>query len=269
MKRHHLSALLIMSAALHCVNQPATIDANHATPVNAFTITETNFDSCMTENEFAVIEFYSDKCPVCASLKWVIDSLSNVFSDSVLIGANNTIEDSLYHLFSVTEVPTYLFLKDGKEITRRSFISNKPEVFDTLSELIKHIIDGTIGANTSDTGDTDHSDYLTLYDSTFDSVVLQKGTTAMVFFMYAKGTPCKHMDSVIREFAPNYKNRAIVAKVHAWTDTSFSNLSDIYGINSVPKYQFFKDSVHREELLRGGIQEADTLIKILENLINE
>jgi hypothetical protein len=72
------------------------------------------------------------------------------------------------------------------------------------------------------------------------------------------------MDSIVRQFAPAFENRAVIAKVHAWNEQV---LRDRYVINFVPQFHFFKDSVYLEDLKRTGTQPADTLISILESLI--
>lgn len=241
------------------------IDITH--PQKAVAVNINNFDRYISENEISLVEFYSEKCGACRSLTWAIDSMSSQYSDSIFVGANNTDEDTLYKRCSVSVVPTYVFYYNGDEKRRRSFNGSDPFVFDTLVKLLQWT-----KAGISDTGDTSTPidttppDYTMLTYATFDSLVMRKGTTAMVFFLYSGGAPCKYMDSIVRQFAPAFKNRAVIAKVEAWDEPE---LTDRYTINFVPQFLFFKDSVHMENLRLTGTQPGDTLVSVLEGLIGQ
>ena len=66
----------------------------------------------------------------------------------------------------------------------------------------------------------------------------------------------------VKSFALQYKSKAVIAKVHAWEQM---NLSEQYGIYSVPQFLFFKDSNLIEQ--RSGIVSGDTLKAILDSLL--
>jgi thioredoxin 1 len=240
-------------------------DTNDHGPDGAAVVTILNADSLLNSRRIGVIEFYSARCPVCAGLTWVIDSLSNDFSDSVFSGANNTDDDTLYKRFSISSVPTYILFKDRAEITRRSFTENKSWVYDTVASLLRGIMRGII-PDTSDTvspPDTaPPANYLTLDTLTFDTTVLRTGRTAMVFFLDAGGAPSVYMDSVVSAIAPFYKNRAIIAKVHAWEQMP---LPERYGINRVPWFLFFKDSALVES--KSGSIDGNALRATLDRLL--
>lgn len=252
-----------------CVAGPvAGDDAPHA-PESAIVVDESDFDTLIDNpGVTAIVEFYSSHCPVCASMTWIIDSLAESFGDSIVVGANNIDDDNLWKRFSITSVPTYVFFRDSAEITRRTYAENDPAVYDTLAALLQQIIAGTFQADTADTATpvdtTDQPDYLTLDSLTFDSTVLRDSVTAMVFFLYAGGAPCIHMDSVVKELVPLYEGRAVIAKVHAGEQSS---LSDRYGIWSVPKFLFFKDGVEMEGERKSGIIEGDSLSAVLDRLL--
>lgn len=258
-----LSALFL----IRCVGTPTVVeDVGGHTPDSAAVVTIDNIDSILDADQFAIIEFYSSSCPVCTSLVWVIDSLSETVGDSVFIGANKTDDDTLWKRFSISSVPTYIVFDDGEEVTRRSFTENKPEVFDTLRTLLSGLMSGTLTPDTTDTGSqvdtTTPPNYLTLDTLSFDTTVLREGRVAMVFFLYEGGTPCIYMDSVVKAIAPSFEDNAIVAKVHAWEQMS---LSERYNIYSVPQFLFFKDSALVEQ--RSGIVSGDTLAAILDRLL--
>ena len=200
------SSLLIVSIIvvlffMKCVKGPTVVNEDNShVPEIAFAVNLANVDSLFDSSRFAVVEFYSSHCSVCANLLWVIDSLAGRLGDSVLVGANNIDADTLWKRFSVNSVPTYIFFKDGAEITRRSFIENKPQVYDTLATLLRDLMQGVVNPDTGDTvspsDTTTPANYITLDVETFDTTVLRTGRVAMVFFLYAGGTPCIYMDSL-------------------------------------------------------------------------
>ncbi|MBN1601770.1 MAG: thioredoxin family protein [Chitinispirillaceae bacterium] len=267
--KKYLTAFTVFISILSigCARQPVIVEEEDVQPQKAVTVRSDNFEQYITESTVAVIEFFSEKCAVCASLAWAIDSISTMFGDSVFVGANNTDKDTLYKKCSVPVVPTYVFYYKGEEKTRRSFTINDPYAFDTLVELLNSTMAGI--SDTGDTStpiDTTPPDYLTLTYETFDSVVMRNGTTAMVFFLYSGGAPCIYMDSIIRQFAPAFENRAVIAKVEAWDEME---LTDRYSIDFVPQYLFFKDSVYMENLKLTGTQPGDILVSVLEGLLGQ
>jgi thioredoxin 1 len=243
---------------------------NHDTgPEHAVPVTSATVDSLLAgDAAIAIVEFYSPLCGACASLAWVIDSLAVTFGDSVMVGASDITTDTLYRQYAVKTVPTYLLFKAGEEQARCSFGSSEPQVYDSLTTLIDELIAGTLVSDTTDTTDTVDTvpeNYLQLDESSFDTTVLRTGVTALVFFQAPAGVPCIAMDSVMRQIAPRFKDRAVIATVYAWENPA---LCERYGIEFVPQFFFFKDSIEREEHHLTHTLPADTLIAHLEALLN-
>jgi hypothetical protein len=164
MVNKYLTTLIFLIFIVGCVRQPVIVEEEeHLQPQKAVTVRSDNFDQYITESTVAVIEFFSEKCAVCAGLAWAIDSMSTVFGDSIFVGANNTDNDTLYKKCSVPVVPTYVFYYKGEEKMRRSFTVSDPFAFDTLAKLLHQTIEGI--SDTGDTStpvDTTPPDYLTL-----------------------------------------------------------------------------------------------------------
>jgi thioredoxin-like negative regulator of GroEL len=213
----------------------------------------------------AVIELYSENSNNSNSLAWVIDSLFSCFGDSVFFGVNNTDHDLLWKRYSVTAVPTYLLFRSGKEVARRRFSVNKPEVFDTLAGLIQQLCAGTLTSDTTTrTQPPDPENYLTLTDSTFNSAALQKNATSMVLFIDTTKMECIYMDSVIRSMAPQFSGRAVIAKVHA----PGLDLKYQYDIYQLPEVLFFQKGIEEGFSRRDGIVTGDTLSVLLESVLS-
>ncbi|MBN1756742.1 MAG: thioredoxin family protein [Chitinispirillaceae bacterium] len=267
------SLTILTIAVLSCMEGPAVVnpgDEHINKPEKAVTVGSSTIDSVLAgDSTLAIVEFYSEICGVCGSLRWVIDSLAVTFGDTVVVGANCIETDSLWKRYSVTSVPTYILFRAGEETARCSFSENEPQVYDSLASLIRQLIEGTFVPDTGDTDtivDTIPPNYLQLDESSFDTTVLRKGVTALVFFLAPAGAPCIAMESVMWDIAPRFDGRAVIAKVHAWETPA---LCDRYGINFVPQFFFFKDSIHREEYHLTGIVPGDTLIAHLEALLAE
>ncbi|MBN1308141.1 MAG: hypothetical protein JXA18_09505 [Chitinispirillaceae bacterium] len=228
----------------------------------------TNFDSLVVrESVYAVVDFYSPICGECQEIAPVFDSIGMHFDDSLLLGKVNVDEnDTLMKRYAVESVPTFAFFDGGECITLKT-IDPGDGAFDTLAALIRALLDGTLASDTADTADTAATDYLTLNDSTFDTTVLRQGTIAMVFFLYAEGLPCIYMDSVVATLVPFYEGRALIARMHAWDQYSTSAIAQRYGITSVPRYLFFKDSVMVEEL--SGTFPGYVLADVLNRLLGD
>ncbi len=241
---------------IQCLKGPSAVEEKpHNVPEKAVQVVASDFDSKIAASRVAVVEFFSGKCPVCASLAWIIDSIYTVFGEKAFVGANNTDKDTLYRRFSIHTVPTYIFFKDGQEATRRIFTKNDSSVFDTLAAILEGLLADTISP-----------DYLTLDESSFDSVVLRKGTTVMVYFHCSENGSCVSMDSVVRALVPVFEGRAIVARVRILENPV---ICDRYGITDIPQVLFFKDSVYREDLRFAGFTDGDTLAAVLERLLSE
>jgi thioredoxin 1 len=265
---------LVIAFFLTCVQGPTIVEDQLHNPERAINLTLDNFDSLVLRNSvIALVEFYQPGCNVCGSMMWIIDSLATAGNDSVLVGAVNVDSNAmLLERFAIDGIPAYILFYHGESVARRSFFQADSLAFDTLSLILQKGIEGLLVSDTADTGTTvDTSDtalttYLTLDTLTFDSTVLQQGRVAMVFFLYAGGLPCIHMDSVVMAILPQFEGRAVIAKVHAWEQYP---LSDRYGITQVPQFLFFKDGAEVVEERRLGVFEGSELTEVIDKLLEE
>ncbi len=248
-----VSVLVIMATLLftQCVQGPTAVkeDVTHV-PESVISVTVENADSLLGSNRFAVVEFYSSTCLVCANLAWTMDSLFEEFGDSVLIGANKIEDDKLWERFSISSVPTYVFFRNGVEITRRSFTESKSEVYDTLSTILDSLLALEAQPTILDT-------------SNFDSFVSVQGRIAMVDFYSPYCPACMKMNPVVDTLAQIFDGRALIAKVNTAEDDS---LSRRVGLQFVPTFIFLDSGVEFRRIV--GVVPSDSLGSVLDSALS-
>ena len=80
-----------------------------------------------------IVDFYADWCGPCIAMKPVIEELGEELSGRVEIKKVNVDENQEEaSKYGVMSIPTYLILKDGKEVERFVGVTSK--------EVIKHKI---------------------------------------------------------------------------------------------------------------------------------
>jgi thioredoxin 1 len=102
------------------------------------TISDTNITSVLEKNEIAVIDFWAEWCGPCRILGPIVDevALNNEEDDNILIGKVNVDEHSgLSTEYGIRGIPTLLFVKNGKVITRMVGVSSAAKIQQTIDSL--------------------------------------------------------------------------------------------------------------------------------------
>ncbi|MCI8677341.1 MAG: thioredoxin [Lawsonibacter sp.] len=78
------------------------------------------FDKSLEEGKLMMVDFWADWCGPCQMLGPVIESLAEKYEGKAVVGKVNTDkEGELAMRYTVMNIPTVIFFKDGKEIDRK------------------------------------------------------------------------------------------------------------------------------------------------------
>ena len=78
------------------------------------------FDAAVAAAPLAMVDFWADWCGPCKMLSPVVESIGSQYEGKVLVGKVNVDEEpELARRFGVMNIPTVVFLKNGKEVERK------------------------------------------------------------------------------------------------------------------------------------------------------
>ena len=87
------------------------------------------FDAAVAAAPLAMVDFWADWCGPCKMLSPVIESIGSQYEGKVLVGKVNVDEEpELARRFGVMNIPTVVFLKNGREFDRKVGVM-PPQVF--------------------------------------------------------------------------------------------------------------------------------------------
>ena len=82
-------------------------------------ITTENFSEILNAGKPVVVDFWATWCGPCRKVAPVIEELAEEYKDRVIVGKVDVEEqDDLVFQFGIRNIPTVLFLKDGKVVDK-------------------------------------------------------------------------------------------------------------------------------------------------------
>jgi thioredoxin-like negative regulator of GroEL len=83
-------------------------------------LTDGNFDAIVLQRSgAAMVEFQRPTCPHCQAMVSKVERLAKDYSSRALVGTVNTsVESTLTDRYKIEGVPTFVFFKNGRELSR-------------------------------------------------------------------------------------------------------------------------------------------------------
>lgn len=104
----------------------------------ALQINDENAKELIASGKPVVIDFWAEWCGPCRMVSPIIDELHNEYGDRVVIGKmdvdNN---DEVVSQFGVRNIPTVVFLKDGKMVDKIVGATTKDKFVAKIEALLK------------------------------------------------------------------------------------------------------------------------------------
>lgn len=103
----------------------------------ALAITDKNFDELVQSGQPIVVDFWATWCGPCKQIGPIIEELASEYEGKVTIGKCDIEEnDDLVAKFGIRNVPTVLFIKDGKVIDKQVGAATKNAFQDKIESLL-------------------------------------------------------------------------------------------------------------------------------------
>ena len=100
-------------------------------------ITEKNFDAVTGQGKPVMIDFWATWCGPCRRLAPVVEELAAEYDGKVIVGKCDIEENTdLTDRFGIMNVPTIVFIKDGKEVDRIVGAAAKNVFQEKLNALV-------------------------------------------------------------------------------------------------------------------------------------
>jgi len=102
-----------------------------------FEITNQNFNEIISQGKPVLVDFWATWCGPCKRLGPIIEEIAAEYDGKAIVGKCDIEEnDELTEKFGIMNVPTVVFLKDGKEVDRVVGLAMKNVYQEKLNALI-------------------------------------------------------------------------------------------------------------------------------------
>lgn len=100
-------------------------------------VTDDNLSSVLTDNQLTVLDFWAEWCAPCRMLSPIIDEVSEGLDGKVKIGKVNVdINPEAAAKYGIKNIPTVLFLKEGKVVDKFVGLQSKTQILEKINNLV-------------------------------------------------------------------------------------------------------------------------------------
>ena len=103
----------------------------------ALAITDANYEELMAGDKPVVIDFWAEWCGPCRMIGPIIEELAGEYGEQAVIGKCDVDENNVVaSKFSVRNIPTVVFLKNGELVDRQVGYASKEALIEKLNKIL-------------------------------------------------------------------------------------------------------------------------------------
>lgn len=102
-------------------------------PIAAFTLE--NLDRVVKSNNLVLIDFYADWCGPCKKMNPILNRIADQNKQVKLLKIDAEKSDNIASVFKVEEIPTYVIIKNGRQVWRGVGEMDEAELQEVLAKM--------------------------------------------------------------------------------------------------------------------------------------
>lgn len=137
----HAAALLMAGLLAACGGgggSPAAPSTPTSGASRVVVLDSGNFDAVVLASPRpSLVEFLSPTCPACQSMSPVVNRLASDFDGRALVGTvDASVQGALVGAYRIEFVPTFVFFKNGREVSRQIGATSYDDLAGKLQALV-------------------------------------------------------------------------------------------------------------------------------------
>ncbi len=114
-------------------SKPYASDNMTTQPIAAFTLE--NLDRVVKSNDLVLIDFYAEWCGPCKKMTPILNKIADENKGIKLLKIDTEKSDNIATVFKVEEIPTYVIIKNGRQVWRGTGEMEEAEMKEILRKM--------------------------------------------------------------------------------------------------------------------------------------